>query len=85
MINEFPLLHFPVALYTFGCCYSGHKEPYRTVVVEADSRYEADMKVRKEINSSVGETLRFVKIEPNPAYIEWRTAYRLFHGIADEL
>jgi ribosomal protein L24E len=82
--NKFPLVHVPVALYTFGCCYSGHKEPYRTVVVEADDIYEARNKARLFLKCSAVEILRFVKIEPNPAYVEWRKAYRLFHGIKDD-
>lgn len=83
-MNEFPLLHISIALYTYGCFYSGHREPHRTVTVEADSIFEAERKARKALDCNVIESMRYVMTESNPRYIEWRDAYRRFHGIASE-
>ena len=81
VMNECPLLHIPIALYTFGSYFCDRKEPDRTATVEADSRFEAERLARKALNCDVLESMRYMMVESNPRYIEWRDAYRRFHGI----
>lgn len=79
------LMSIPIAIHIFGCCYSGHKEPFKTVEIEADSRYDTGLyeKAFKLLNVSTVEHMCYVGYRPNPRYLEWRSAYRRFHGLPD--
>ena len=78
------LQYIPVALYTVGVCHYGHKEPYRTVEVEADNRNIAWGLGRVELQPSINESICVVGFKPNPRYLEWRSEYRKANGLPDD-
>lgn len=65
------LRYVPIALYTFGVCHYGHKDPYRTDEVAADSLQDAWQKARRAIQIGVTEHLCHVGTKPNPAYMAY--------------
>jgi hypothetical protein len=64
------LRYFPLALYTFGCCHYGHKEPYRSGEVAADNLTDAWRKARAELAPGPTEHICYVGTKPNPAFIQ---------------
>lgn len=63
------LKYIPVAEYTIGCCHYGHKEPYKTVDVKADSLQVATVKGRALLNPSIIENVCHVETRPNPEHV----------------
>lgn len=63
------LKYIPVAEYTIGCCYYGHKEPYKTVDVKADSLSVAMSKGRELLKPTICEHICHVATRPNPEHV----------------
>lgn len=63
-------LHYiPVAEYTIGLCHYGHKEPYKTIEVKADSMQQAMEEGRKLLKPSTVEHICNVATRPNPDHV----------------
>jgi hypothetical protein len=64
------LRYFPLALYTFGCCHYGHKEPFRTGEVAADSLLDAWRKARVALSPGPTEHICHVSTKPYPEFFQ---------------
>lgn len=63
------LRYIPVAEYDIGLCHYGHKTPFETVTVKADSLQLAMEQGRQLLKPSTVQHVRHVATRPNPEHV----------------
>lgn len=79
--DEQRLRYIPTGVYVIGCCYRGHKTPYKTVDVPADNLAQALNKGHQLLQPSTVEHVVHVGTRPNPAHIDTLVAAGLLADV----
>lgn len=77
--------YFPSAEYVFGCFYGATaKTPHKTISIFGDSQAKAHQQAVNKLGPLHYESIRFIEMKPNPAFITNQNMAKLWFDAVDK-